>query len=1100
MNIKELSNQEHCLQRPDMYIGSVKTAKSIVPVVTPQWEIAFENRDYNPAFHRLFIEIISNVYDNYVRNKKTCKSCEVNITDTEITVYNDGDTIPIEKNEKGEYYITIAFGKLLAGSNFDDTVSRTTSGRNGVGASAVNVWSTKFTVETVDIAKKKRFVQTWTSNATEVTEPVITYSGNLLRGYTKITYIPDFKRLGMTKNDVNLLYKNVIDLALLMPGVQVTFNGDIIHLSDTPLVDYANLYADFTDFITLHTVTVGSDLVCSALISPGTGIVVAFVNGVICNQGVHVDAYTSVVLEKVAEKLSSASKQVSVKEIKKFFNFFIVCEVINPTFTGQEKNKLASPTIGISIPAAALKKLLAWDVISTIKDNLVVKDMSQLAKIKKTKAYKIIDGYEEACLSDKKPMDCILCICEGDSAKTMVTAGLESGINGKKGQDYIGIYPLKGKCMNIRGKTYTDLTKNKEICDLIHILNLKVEADYTNPVQFKQLCYGKVVLIVDSDPDGTHIAGLIINMFEYLFPTLLATQFLFIMRTPIIRVSSLNKVYDFYTMSEYHKAGHFSSKAEIKYIKGLGGHDRKESVKIFGKKVQQFNYDSDLDHESVVKAFDSDNTDMRKDWIITQLGTILSPEYSDLIDQNINQPELTVSQFIDIELVDYAVSNCKRSLPNIMDGLKESQRKILYSVFKKKLNFSGKTIKVAQLIGYTAEQTNYHHGEANLEKTITKMTHDFPNSNNIPYLFQGGQCGTRIGNGTDAAAGRYIFTKLAPLTRAIFLESDDEILDYISEENMSIEPEYFAPIIPMILVNGAQAMATGFSTDIPLYNPRDVIAQVRNYLKNEPIIDLIPWYQGFKGEIKTVTKQGQISYTTHGVYTIKQSASTIKIVVTEIPIGFSISSFKRKVEEYIVKEVFKKVENRSTDLDINITIYSSESMETITPALNKLMKSSISITNMVAWDSKGKIKSYNSTSEIIREFCEVRFSLYAKRKAMQLDRLERECIILDNKIRFCKAVSDRDSVSDTNVFDISKISEEDLNIYLEQNHDKVENGSGNMDYHYLLDMNIRQLTPAKVIQLKEKLAKVTAEYDELMNKSEAEIWESDLSNLESGLN
>jgi DNA topoisomerase-2 len=176
---------------------------------------------------------------------------------------------------------------------------------------------------------------------------------------------------------------------------------------------------------------------------------------------------------------------------------------------------------------------------------------------------------------------------------------------------------------------------------------------------------------------------------------------------------------------------------------------------------------------------------------------------------------------------------------------------VLYGSFKKKLTDE---CKVVQLAGYIAEQTAYHHGEASLHSTIVNMAQDFVGSNNIPFLEGIGQFGTRSQGGADFASPRYIFTKLSPITRSLFPESDDPLLEYLEEDGHVVEPKYFIPVIPTLLINGSQGIGTGWSTNVPSYNITDIIKSVemkiRGLSNNDIISKLKPWYHGFNGTIE----------------------------------------------------------------------------------------------------------------------------------------------------------------------------------------------------------------------------------------------------------
>ena len=187
---------------------------------------------------------------------------------------------------------------------------------------------------------------------------------------------------------------------------------------------------------------------------------------------------------------------------------------------------------------------------------------------------------------------------------------------------------------------------------------------------------------------------------------------------------------------------------------------------------------------------------------------------------------MAYKDFIDKELILFSRYDNTRSSPCVIDGFKPSQRKVLYGAFKRKLTSE---IKVIQFSGYVSEHTAYHHGEASLNGTIISMAQDFVGSNNVNLLVPSGQFGSRLLGGKDAASPRYIYTYLSPITRLIFKEEDDALCRYLVDEGQRIEPDYYLPIIPMVLVNGSEGIGTGYSTTIPNYNPVDIV----NYIKSK---------------------------------------------------------------------------------------------------------------------------------------------------------------------------------------------------------------------------------------------------------------------------
>ena len=758
-----LDQRSHVLHRPDMYIGSIKPIKQDCYIADKDtYQIIKKEINYNPGLDRIFIEALSNAIDNVWRSEEFDEKCTkikitINPETGETSVWNDGLSIPTEKNEKtGLYNVEMIFGNLLTSSNYNDKEERKTSGRNGLGIKLSSIFSKSFCVKTVDPKTEKMYEQTWSDNMSKRSEPKIKAS-KLKHGYTEVSWTPDFQKFGCEGYSEDMLavyYKHVIDCAMITK-VNVYLNDVKIPVKN--LQEYAKLYlnqekqeedddeekrkkCDNILFITHEG--------CEVVLTPNESNnfdAISFVNGVETYEGgVHVEAWSNAIFKPILEKINGAGKkgtpQLNLKDVKQFFRLFLNCSLINPEFTSQEKTKLSAPNVKTKIETKHINNIMKWDVIEKIKDIIRSKELLALKKTEKKKGFKKIEGYDPANNAGGKwSQDCTLILCEGLSAKTYAVMGIEVGAYGKKGRDWYGIYPLRGKVLNTRNASTTSISKNREITDIIQALGLKFGVDYTDDKNFNTLNYGKLMLLTDQDDDGIHISGLIINMFHSLFPSLIKREnsFLITMKTPLIRIYQKNKDICFYSVNEYKKYIEEKGKVEgrVKYFKGLGTSNEKEVKDSFGKKIVEYIEDDKTD-ENINKVFHTKFSDVRKTWLESYdpNNVVLENE-----DENVNK--MTYSDFMDHEMIKFSIDDCKRSIPNLIDGLKESHRKILYSCFLKNLKHSGKTLKVAQLAGFVAEKTNYHHGEQCLYDTITKMAHEFPGSNNIPLLFRDGQFG-----------------------------------------------------------------------------------------------------------------------------------------------------------------------------------------------------------------------------------------------------------------------------------------------------------------------------------------------------------------------
>ena len=1126
-----LDQREHILLRPDTYIGSTKFEKC-------EFYGAFDNtikkKDglINHGLHRIFVEILSNACDNWVRSKNsdtplTKIKVDINKETGEISVWNDGKTIEIAIDEKlGIYNPEMILGRLLTSSNYDDTEQRETSGRNGYGAKLTNVFSKSFEIKTFDNETKQQYVQSWKNNMSECSKPKIT-NPKVKNGYTEISFSPDYERFGcqnLSDDMYSLFYKNVIDTAMLT-CVNVFFNNEKITMKT--LKDYAALYnlsslieekkdneEDEDDTTSISPSTVSSksgrkkkldqvhiftkDSEC--VLQPNPNVIdgfsyISFVNGIETREGgSHVDVYAEALFRPLLEALNKGVKKGStplgLKEIKPYFQMFLKSTLVNPSFNSQEKSKLVSPSpITPEILTKHINAILKWDCIDKIKNLLKGKELVALKKTeKKNRSFVKIDGYDPANLcGGKQSKECSLILTEGLSAKTFAVLGLSQELFGKKGRDYVGIFPLKGKVLNVRNSSVSQISGNKEICNLIKILNLRFGVDYTKDEEFNTLSYGRLVGLSDQDSDGKHILSLILNMIHKLFPTLFDRKepFVYCMLTPLIKIYDKKTELSFYNIQDYKE--HIDKnqvKGEIKYLKGLGSSSDKEVKSSFGKKMIEFIKD-DKTADMMDKCFLSKCSDRRKEWIAGY-----DPIKNNLKLGKQSTEKVSISEYLDKELIIFSVDDCRRSIASVCDGLKESQRKLLYATFLKNLSYNGKSLKVAQLGSYCSEKTSYHHGEASIFETIIRMAQDFIGSNNIPFLFRDGQFGSLSMLGEDSASPRYIHTRLDRFTRLLFCKEDDPLLHYLEDDGEIIEPEEYVPILPTILINGSIGIGSGWSSNIPLYNPTDLLICVRLWLNqksnSEPIVpefpDIHPWYRGFSGTIEKVEKDKH-RYITKGV--ISRGKNDI-ITVSVIPVNMSIDSFKSSLDDLLETKKIKGYKNFSTDNIPKFEIKENSAELELTIESLKLT-STISTSNMVLFDTNQKLKKYETVYDIINEFCHFRYGFYIKRKVYLIKTIENELLVLKNKFRFLTEVMNEKLI-------IQDVDESDIvNTLKKTGYFLVDNDE---EFKYLLNMQIRSFSKQKLEDLKKNILKLEKELDIINNISEAQMWENDLKDFE----
>jgi DNA topoisomerase II len=384
------------------------------------------------------------------------------------------------------------------------------------------------------------------------------------------------------------------------------------------------------------------------------------------------------------------------------------------------------------------------------------------------------------------------------------------------------------------------------------------------------------------------------------------------------------------------------------------------------------------DRELIDLAFNKKKADDRKEWLRQfEPGTYL--------DHNIDK--VPISDFINKELILFSMADNLRSIPSLVDGLKPGQRKILYACFKRKLNPKIE-IKVAQLGGYVSEHTAYHHGENNLAMTIVGLAQNFVGSNNINLLAPRGQFGTRALGGKDAAAARYIFTTIPEHTRHLFHPADDALLNYLNEEGQDIEPEWYMPTIPMVLVNGSEGIGTGWSSQVPNYNPLDIIANLRRRMKGEDPVPMHPWYRGFKGAIE-LEAPGAARYKIGGIVRQPNPDDNKTWEIVELPVQTWTTSYKEFLEEKVagsekVPSTIKDYKEYHTDTTVHFIIElnqkGEEEIKAKGPETFFKLTTTKTTSNMVLFDADGKIKKYSSAMEILEDFYLLRMSFYQKRK------------------------------------------------------------------------------------------------------------------------
>jgi len=1110
---QQKTDKEHILDNPDTYIGSVEEVDTNLWILNEtEDKIIEKNIKYIPGLFKLFDEGIVNCRDHVVRMHQAVTNGEpsaipvscIEITiddDGTITMMNDGNGIDVAEHPEHKIWIPeLIFGHLRTSTNYDKTEKKIVGGKNGFGFKLVLIWSTFGSVETVDHIRGLKYKQEFKNNLDIICVPSITKCKS--KPYTKITFKPDYKRLGivgLTPDLIALLKKRVYDVAAITDkSLKVKYNSNLVPIKN--FQQYIDMYiGDKSTTVRVYE-EANERWEYAVALSPNHEFMqMSFANGIhTAKGGKHVEYILNQIIRKLSEFIEKKKKvKVNGNSIKEQLIVFLRCDIENPSFDSQTKDFMNTPSSKFGSKCDVSDKF-----IEKIAKMGVMDAACALTELKENKIAKKSDGIKSKTvrgipkLTDanwagtEKSKDCIIIFCEGDSAKAGIISGLSS-----QDRNTIGVYPMKGKILNVRGESTKKISENKEITEIKKILGLEIGKEYnTIDDVSKNLRYGRVLFMTDQDLDGSHIKGLGINLFQTEWRSLSEIpNFIGFMNTPILKARKGTNELMFYNEGEYEswKLNNETKGWKIKYYKGLGTSTGKEFCEYFeNKKIIGFTHNVDTSNDVIDMVFNKKRADDRKIWL---------EGYDRNAYLDTNNLSITYDEFINKELIHFSKYDCDRSIPNLMDGLKISLRKILFAAFKKNLTTE---IKVAQFSGYVSEHSGYHHGEASLNAAIVGMAQNFVGSNNINLLMPNGQFGTRLQGGKDSASERYIFTLLNKITRTIFQTVDDNILKYLNDDELSVEPIYYAPIIPMILVNGSKGIGTGFSTDIMCYNPLDIIKYLKNSLKKNNVeMEFIPYYEGFKGTINKIT---DTKFIIKGKY---ETVGTDKVKITELPVGFWTEDFKELLEtliEPIIDKNGKKINpfikdyedmSKDTNVDFNITFMKGKMEELLSikheydcNGLEKLLKlyTTNTTTNMHLFDATDKLKKYEKVGDIINDYYERRLEMYKTRKMYMIDALEKQLVLVTNKAKYIKEIIDE-------TIDLRKKKKEQIiEMLLTKGYDIIDDDD---EYKYLTKMPMDSVNDENISKLFNEHSAKEVELNLVKNTTIETMWTLELDTL-----
>lgn len=1075
------SHVEHILSRPDTYVGStVSSPEQHWVLAEDKSRIHKDTLEYSPGLYKIFDEILNNAIDQSVIDESvTFIKAEVKPGGW-ISIHNNGSGIPICKHAEHDVYIPeMIFAHLLTSTNYDDSQERIVGGRNGYGAKLTNIFSKEFIIDILDPKAKLNYVQRFSDNMSVIDKPKVKASSAKC-GYVKISFLPDFAKFGIKSDDVPIDMIRIFErrlwdtAACTRQNVSVYWNSEKLPVKN--FEKYVDLYLG--DKRVPRVVEKNDRWEIVAAISAEGFQHVSFINGIATYRGgTHLNYCTQTLIEKIrtSSKKAQCARGYDIKE--RLF-MFVKSTLVNPCFTSQTKEEGASkvgswgskPEIGDDF----VKKVIKLGVLENALEESVNRELAKTDGKKKNilRIPKLEDATKAGTAESHL---CTLILTEGDSAKTFAISGMSV-----TGREYWGVFPLKGKLLNVRDASSKQVVENAEINNIKQIIGLQHGKEYTDSTSLR---YGHVMVMTDADVDGSHIKGLILNLFHCFWPSLLKLGYVTTMATPIVKAfhkTRKNDELQFYNLNDYNtwKRSTILNEYKIKYYKGLGtstSQEAREYFKDIGTRTLMYvSKDDQATVGAMELAFKKVLASDRKVWI--KEHTVDPSELDARQDGIPVSGQMEIPEFIDKELVLFSIADVIRSLPSLCDGLKPSQRKVMYACLKRRIT---NEMRVSQLASAVGEMTSYHHGDASLCATIVNMAQGFVGSNNLPLLQGVGQFGTRLQGGKDASQPRYIHTHLAEYTPLILNKHDAKLLTYLDDDGTPIEPKYFVPVLPMILINGSEGIGTGYSTFVPSYKPSDVIHNIKRILNDDEPQEMVPWYRNFNG---TIEKVGSSVFAVHGKATVMQTtARHTTVEVTELPIGYWTQDFKEHIESD--KSPVESYENMSTEAKVKfiLKIPAERAQEIQETGLLKYLglTKTMHTSNMHLFDENGKIVKYDTSSDILKAFCMIRLGFYKMRKENMLKEMEASSHEMETKMRFLKLVLSNELV-------IFKRPTPDIMIDL-AHHD--------LDAKHL-KTPVSDFTQEQIDKLEDEINRLRDEIRTLTDTSAVQLWLRDLDDIQ----
>jgi DNA topoisomerase-2 len=946
---------------------------------------------------RVYLEILWNAVDNAFKSQRMgqpATTLDITMNADTISVRSTGIPIPVDIHKyfysQGQFgtVAELIFGVIGAGGNTDDSKAKQSGGINGYGAKLCNVFSRYFELEIGDNIRGFHQKIIWRKNMTEKVSSVLTPStygvtdrpdekglyhiypiGDRYTGenFVKITWKQDMRKFGANcfiEEDRDLYMKYAVE-ASYIAKLKVTFNDHVIdcktasqfvNMLPKSLVKNAIVHYELPQNVGL----VGKqldDAIATQQIIPTVELIIldtpgqdnmhiSYCNGVYnALGGCHTDeAYKE--LLKVIKEIIQGTKgfdkgldlsKLTIKDIKPQCTIIINYRCNDPSFLGQDKEKLLKPSPKINFTADEILKIKKFNLVNAIYAIISGKNLKGMGGATKGRItgddnFRDCQWYNDI----KKRHDGVMILCEGNSAGAYIRQWI---LGTPERTAKYAYFLLRGKFKNVTGCGLFDMMENNEIRKLVEYMGFSYGVDYRTQEGLATLRYGYIYCMVDADSDGSHIQSLVMNFIKEFFPTFLLAGRFFYVPTPVIR--TFNKAGGkvtgiYYNMFDYKVFTDTQQKHHAKFFKGLASSKTvyaKEDARI--SPIVCANFDQ-LAAQAFDIAFRKGLTTERKKWISFWRDKIDIKIIHKLACADPRMMYVNIADYLNTKLVEYSVDTFSRALPSYKDGLKKSQRQVYwYILLQWDFGHSRKgEVNIESIALGAKEKAKYHHGD--LTDTLARTGSNYPGSNNVPLISQEGQFGTREKQGKDIGASRYVETAPEPVISLIF---DKELMDLIPVhvvEDKEVEPYWIPTKLPLHIVNGFIGLATAYSTEGVSYHPMDTIQWIINYITGQLCFPMIPWFRGFTGIVeleifkgkykkdKELVIEGQemLSYyegltlTTKGLYqVIKERQATYNrdmpdgkkekvtgivrdIMVSEIPIGVATTKWLAEMDKH----------------------------------------------------------------------------------------------------------------------------------------------------------------------------------------------------------